>query len=111
MSGQSCCIIRCAEKHGSPSSNKRITISVGTPLQTRLPKVADPRVERDIPCACVRTGVRPQRHRSQPDQATTPWTTVQVERLNRTLKGAAVKRYYFDTHDQLRSHLAKFAVA
>jgi hypothetical protein len=36
---------------------------------------------------------------------------VQVERLNRTLKGAAVKRYYFDTHDQLRSHLAKFAVA
>jgi hypothetical protein len=35
----------------------------------------------------------------------------QVERMNRTLKDAAVKRYYFDTPDQLRSHLAKFAVA
>ena len=26
----------------------------------------------------------------------------QVERMNRTLKDATVRRYYYDTHDQLR---------
>ena len=34
-----------------------------------------------------------------------PWTNGQVERLNRTLKEATVKRYHFDNHDQLRRHL------
>ena len=28
--------------------------------------------------------------------------------MNRTLKEATVKRYYYDTHDQLKSHLAAF---
>jgi transposase InsO family protein len=40
-----------------------------------------------------------------------PWTNGQVERMNRTLKEATVKRYYYETHDQLRSHLADFVVA
>ena len=40
-----------------------------------------------------------------------PWTNGQVERMNRTLKEATVKRYYYDTHDQLRAHLADFATA
>jgi transposase InsO family protein len=40
-----------------------------------------------------------------------PWTNGQVERMNRTLKEATVKRYYYDTHDQLRSHLADFVTA
>ena len=31
--------------------------------------------------------------------------------MNRTLKEATVKRYYYETHDQLRSHLADFVVA
>jgi transposase InsO family protein len=37
-----------------------------------------------------------------------PWTTGQVERMNRTLKDATVRRYYYDSHDQLRAHLQLF---
>ncbi len=37
-----------------------------------------------------------------------PWTNGQVERMNRTLKEATVKRYHYETHDQLREHLAAF---
>lgn len=37
-----------------------------------------------------------------------PWTNGQVERMNRTIKDATVKRYHYDNHDQLRSHLADF---
>jgi transposase InsO family protein len=33
-----------------------------------------------------------------------PWTNGQVERMNRTIKEATVKRYYYETHDQLRQH-------
>jgi Integrase core domain len=40
-----------------------------------------------------------------------PWTNGQVERMNRTLKEATVKRYYYETHDQLRGHLANFVMA
>jgi transposase InsO family protein len=40
-----------------------------------------------------------------------PWTNGQVERMNRTLKEATVKRYYYETHDQLRRHLADFVTA
>lgn len=37
-----------------------------------------------------------------------PWTNGQVERMNRTIKDATVKRYHYDNHDQLRSHLRDF---
>lgn len=37
-----------------------------------------------------------------------PWTNGQVERMNRTIKDATVRRYYYDTHDQLRAHLQLF---
>ena len=40
-----------------------------------------------------------------------PWTNGQVERMNRTIKEATVKRYYYETHDQLRQHLADFVAA
>jgi transposase InsO family protein len=40
-----------------------------------------------------------------------PWTNGQVERMNRTLKEATVKRYYYETHDQLRAHLGDFVNA
>jgi transposase InsO family protein len=40
-----------------------------------------------------------------------PWTNGQVERMNRTLKEATVKRYYYESHDQLRQHLAAFLAA
>ncbi|QFU08829.1 hypothetical protein PARPLA_01689 [Rhodobacteraceae bacterium THAF1] len=35
----------------------------------------------------------------------------QVERMNRTIKDATVKRYHYDSHDQLRTHLADFMAA
>ncbi len=37
-----------------------------------------------------------------------PWTNGQVERMNRTLKEATVRRYHYETHDQLENHLAVF---
>jgi transposase InsO family protein len=40
-----------------------------------------------------------------------PWTNGQVERMNRTLKEATVRRYYYDSHQQLRTHLAAFVDA
>ena len=30
-----------------------------------------------------------------------PWTNGQVERMNRTIKEATVKRYHYDDHEQL----------
>ena len=40
-----------------------------------------------------------------------PWTNGQVERMNRTIKDATVKRYHYDSHDQLRTHLTDFMAA
>lgn len=40
-----------------------------------------------------------------------PWTNGQVERMNRTIKDATVKRFYYETHDQLRGHLTDFVSA
>jgi transposase InsO family protein len=40
-----------------------------------------------------------------------PWTNGQVERMNRTIKDATVKRYYYDNHEQLQRHLADFVGA
>ena len=36
-----------------------------------------------------------------------PWTNGQVERMNRTIKDATVKRYFYETHDQLRTNFAR----
>ena len=40
-----------------------------------------------------------------------PWTNGQVERMNRTIKDATVKRYHYDSHQQFKSHLADFVNA
>jgi len=37
-----------------------------------------------------------------------PWTNSQVERMNRTIKEAAVRTYHYDDHPQLRQHLDAF---
>ena len=37
-----------------------------------------------------------------------PWTNGQVERMNRTIKEATVRRFYYETHESLRVHLATF---
>jgi transposase InsO family protein len=40
-----------------------------------------------------------------------PWTNGQVERMNRTIKEAEVRRLYHESHVQLREHLADFVAA
>ncbi len=40
-----------------------------------------------------------------------PWTNGQVERMNRTIKDATVKRYHYESHDQLKEHLDTFLLA
>ncbi|QLH39240.1 MAG: transposase [Defluviicoccus sp.] len=40
-----------------------------------------------------------------------PWTNGQVERINRTITEASVKRFHDEPHDALRSHLADFVSA
>jgi transposase InsO family protein len=40
-----------------------------------------------------------------------PWTNGQVERMNRTLKDATVKRDHYQSHDQLKQHLHTFLMA
>jgi hypothetical protein len=56
--------------------------------------------------ACARNNV--EHHLTKPRH---PWTNGQVERMNRTLKEATVQRFYYATHDQLRTHLADFVAA
>jgi transposase-like protein len=40
-----------------------------------------------------------------------PWTNGQVERMNRTLKDATVKRYHYECYEQLKAHLDAFLAA
>lgn len=40
-----------------------------------------------------------------------PWTNGQVERMNRTLKEATVRKYHYGSHDELRTHLQNFVDA
>src|SRR5579862_1285728 len=40
-----------------------------------------------------------------------PWTNGQVERMNRTIKDATVRRFHYDAHDQFSNHLADFVQA
>jgi len=40
-----------------------------------------------------------------------PWTNGQVERMNRTIKEATVKRYHYNDHEQLKQHLDDFIYA
>lgn len=40
-----------------------------------------------------------------------PWTNGRVERMNRTIKEATVKRYHYDSHHQFEPHLITFVDA
>jgi hypothetical protein len=40
-----------------------------------------------------------------------PWTKGQVERMNRTIKEATVKRFHYQDHQQLRAHLCDYMAA
>jgi transposase InsO family protein len=58
--------------------------------------------------------ISPSPFREQPDNEA-PTDLIpdngQVERMNRTIKDATVKRYFYETHDQLRTHLRDFVDA
>src|ERR687886_628487 len=56
--------------------------------------------------ACAKASID---HR--PTKPKHPWTNGQVERMNRTIKDATVKRFHYDDHEQLRRHLADFVAA
>jgi transposase InsO family protein len=56
--------------------------------------------------ACARNDIE---HRTT--KVKHPWTNGQVERMNRTIKDATVKRHYYESHDQLRQHLGDFVSA
>jgi transposase InsO family protein len=53
--------------------------------------------------------------RNEIDHRTTkvkhPWTNGQVERMNRTIKDATVRRFYYESREQLRRHLTDFISA
>ena len=40
-----------------------------------------------------------------------PWTNGQVARMNRTIKEATVKRFHYQSHEQLPAHLADVMAA
>jgi len=68
---------------------------------------------RDGPTASFAThmfGMRCQEHgiEHRLTKIRHPWTNGQVERMNRTIKDATVKRFHYDSHQQLRCHLADF---
>lgn len=58
----------------------------------------------DMICGANRIELRP----TKPDH---PWTHGQFARMNRTIKDATVKRYHYDGHAQLRTHLTDFLAA
>ncbi len=58
---------------------------------------------------------KPNHPWSEAGQKTIRWIVFppngQVERMNRTIKDGTVKRLHYDSHDQLRTHLADFLAA
>ena len=55
---------------------------------------------------CRRHGI--ERRLTKPNH---PWTNGQVERMNRTIEEATVKRYHYGDHQQLAAHLEPFPSA
>ena len=68
------------------------------------------RAQGTLPSSRFRIHLRPCRHRPSPYQ-TQASLDQRPGRTNRTIKEATVKRFYYETHDQLRSHLADFVTA
>ena len=68
------------------------------------------KVQRQCYAATVRSRLPAAWHRASADQPTTldQWSS---REMNRTLKEATVQRYHYESHDQLRRHLADFLAA
>jgi len=47
----------------------------------------------------------------RPTRVCHPWTDGRVERIDRTIKEATVKRYHYQSRDQPKSHLQTFLMA
>jgi transposase InsO family protein len=56
--------------------------------------------------ACQKQGIQ---HRCTKPRH--PWTNGQVERMNKSIKDATVKKYYYQSHDELKQHLQTFLMA
>jgi len=54
---------------------------------------------------------RQGRYNHQTPKPEPPWTNGQVELMNRTIKEATVRRFYYESHDYLREHLANLVAA
>ncbi len=77
-------------------------IQFGDAIQHRSGPTARYRVHM-FERVCIEHGIE---HRfTKPNH---PWTNGQVERMNRTLKEATVKRYHYENRPQLEAHLTAF---
>ncbi len=85
--------------HFTTPGNKR---SAAQNLKTMMQR-GEPFRAHSFELACARNDID---HRlTKPNH---PWTNGQVERMNRTLKEATVKRYHYQKHGDLRAHLKTF---
>jgi len=95
---------RLLQRHGisrlpSVESSPRLACR-GDPTDARRPvPVPSPRLD----LACAQLGID---HRLA--KFNYPRTNGHVERMNRSIKDATVRRFYYETHSSLRTHLATF---
>jgi hypothetical protein len=82
------------KQHDNPDGQRHPVLWAATQPQHAL-----------FPANAVWHDLRLKRYRASPNH---PWTNGQVERMNRTIKDKTVKRYHYDSHDQLRCHLSDF---
>ena len=93
-------------------SNSLLTYNGSQFTNPRMPKVStkeyespDHKINKGVTCnafdaVCVKNYFE---HRSTLPYH--PWNTGQVERMNRTIKEATVKKYYYETHEKAKVHL------
>ena len=92
---------RCLQRHGmSRLSNMRgqWRMASSSPTESKTPR----HLITFFIWICWENGIEHRLTKIAP-----PWTNGQVERMNRTLKAATVKRYHYDTHDQLKTQLSE----
>jgi hypothetical protein len=95
--------IRASRRGGQITARARSPWYKRRPARTRVLPV--PRVPDGLTIALIRSSAeREGTEAIMPDNR-------EAERMNRTIKDATVKRYHYDSHDQLRTHLHLFVDA